>query len=151
MIPVASRPLRMDRQMNQLIYDDECGFCRAQVRQLRALDWFRTIEFHAASDPKALTLAPGLTREGLMAAMHAISPAGSVFRGARAFRQIGLSIPCFAPLALLMWVPGVVWFADRVYERIARNRYFLSRFVGCDEVCALPATSKPLPDTNSKS
>jgi predicted DCC family thiol-disulfide oxidoreductase YuxK len=71
---------------------------------------------------------------------------GRVHRGARCIRFIGLRMPLAVPLALLLWLPGVIWVAERVYMSISRNRYVLSRLFGCKEACALlPARKRARP------
>ena len=117
---------------NLVLYDDHCSFCVAQMRLLKRLDWCNMISVLPMSDPHAAKLFPGLSKEQLLEAIRCVTGNGQVHSGARCFRYLGLRIPMLVPLALIMWVPGVIWVADRVYWRISRNRYFLSRFLGCD-------------------
>ena len=63
----------------------------------------------------ALQVAPGFSREQLLAAMHCVARDGRVHRGARCIRHIGMRLPLVMPLALLLWVPGVIWFALKVF------------------------------------
>ena len=54
-----------------------------------------------------------------------------------------MRLPLLVPLALLLWVPGVIWIAEKMYDLIARNRRTLSRIFGCKEACAiLPARKR---------
>jgi len=40
----------------------------------------------------------------------------------------------------VLWFPGVIWIAEKIYMWISRNRLLLSRLFGCKEACAiLPA------------
>ncbi len=57
-----------------------------------------------------------------------IRPNGKTYGGFYAMRDIMLRLPaCFLP-ALLMYLPGVSWIGEPVYQWISRNRH---RFAGC--------------------
>ena len=113
-----------------VLYDDDCAFCMAQVRYLERLDWFHALRPLPASQPEALEAAPGLTREGLLRELHCVTPRGRVLTAARAFRHLFARVPLLAPLALLMWVPGVIVVAEAVYRWVAAHRSWLSRVLG---------------------
>ena len=72
-----------------------------------------------------------------MEAIHCVTLDGRVLRGARALRFIGLRMPLLAPIALVLWVPGVIWVAEKVYDCVSRNRHLLSRVFGCKGACDL--------------
>jgi predicted DCC family thiol-disulfide oxidoreductase YuxK len=110
------------------------------------LDWLNTVSLLPISDPRAAEVAPALTRESLLEAIHCVARDGQVHRGARCIRFIGLRMPLAVPLALLLWIPGVIWVAERAYMSISRNRYLLSRLFGCKGACAiLPARKRTHP------
>ena len=128
------------RPPNLLLYDDGCPLCTFQMRVVTWLDWFHQVGLRPISDPEAVSLAPGLTPAALSEAVHCVTPAGRVYRGARAIRFIGMRLPLAVPVALFLWLPGVIWVAERVYQWVSRNRLLLSRWFGCREACAiLPA------------
>ena len=113
----------------QLVYDDTCAFCRAQMRLLKRLDWFGTIRCVSVSEMESLHLPPEYTRERLLLAIHCVTRSGAIFSGARAFRHACLTIPLLAPFAVLMWIPGAIHPAERLYRWIALNRHrFLAGF-----------------------
>ena len=127
-----------------LIYDDGCPFCTFQVRALSWLDWFNKASLAPLSGPRAKELAPHLTRADLLAAIHCVTPDGTIHRGARALRYVGLRVPLLFPMSLLMWFPGVIWIAEIVYKFVARNRYVISKMFGCKEACSiLPERKRP--------
>ena len=104
------------------------------------LDWLGRLRLLPIKDPEAAQLAPDVRREDLLEAMHCVTPEGKVFRGARAIRFISFRLPLAIPLGLLLWIPGVIFLAEKVYMVISRNRLVLSRVFGCKEACAiLPA------------
>ena len=122
---------------HRLIYDDECAMCTFQMRMLTWLDWFNVAQLIPASDPQSLKIAPDLTHEKLMEEIHCVKTDEAVLRGARALRFLGMRMPLLIPFSLFMWVPGVIWVAEKVYALISRNRYILSRFFGCKDACSI--------------
>ena len=126
-----------------VLFDDECSMCTFQMKVLSWLDWRNVLALVPLSDPQAHTIAPQLKPEDLQEAIHCVTPQGRVYRGARAIRFLGLRLPLLVPLALFMWIPGVIWIAEIVYARISRNRTLLSRVFGCKDACAiLPARKR---------
>jgi predicted DCC family thiol-disulfide oxidoreductase YuxK len=120
-----------------VLYDDECALCVFQVKMLTWLDWLNAAAFVPLSSDRAKDAAPQLDRETLRAAMHVLASRGRVYRGARCIRFLSLRMPLLIPLGLLLWVPGVIWIAEHVYNRVANNRLFLSRLFGCKQACAV--------------
>ncbi|HXG47315.1 MAG TPA: DUF393 domain-containing protein [Methylomirabilota bacterium] len=126
-----------------VLYDDGCPMCTFQMRLIGWLDWFDTVSLMPLSHPRATDLAPSLTPEALREAIHCIAPEGRIYRGARCIRHVALRLPLAMPMALVLWIPGVIWVAERVYQWISRNRHLLSRWFGCREACAiLPARKR---------
>jgi len=122
---------------NIVLYDDQCPMCTFQMRVLTWLDWFNVTTLLPMSDPRVAEAAPGLTREDLSAAIHCLAKDGKRYRGAHCVRYVGMRMPLLVPLALFLWIPGVIWIAEKIYAWVARNRYILSRVFGCKEACAL--------------
>jgi len=120
-----------------VLYDDQCPMCTFQMRVVTWLDWFNVTTLVPMSDPRAKEVAPSLRPEDLSAAMHCVTKTGRIYRGARCIRYIGMRMPLLVPLALLLWIPGVIWIAEKVYSWVSRNRYILSRVFGCKEACAV--------------
>ncbi len=126
-----------------MLYDDECSMCTFQMKVLSWLDWFDVLALTPLSDPRAKEIAPRLTREELSEAIHCVTPEGRIYRGARAIRFAGMRLPLLVPLALVLWLPGVIWIAERIYNWVSRHRHLLSRLFGCKDACAiLPARKR---------
>ncbi len=126
-----------------VLFDDQCSLCTFQMRVVTWLDWFNVVSLLPISDPRAAQVAPGITREALLEAIHCVAKDGRIHRGARCLRFIGLRMPLGFPLALVLWFPGVIWIAERIYQWISRNRHLLSRLFGCKEACSiLPARQR---------
>jgi predicted DCC family thiol-disulfide oxidoreductase YuxK len=108
------------------------------------MDWGNRIALTPLSDPEVAGIAPSLTAEALREAIHCVTPSGRIYRGARAIRFVGMRVPPLWPLALFLWIPGVIFIAEIVYQWISRNRYLLSRVFGCKDACAiLPSRNRP--------
>lgn len=120
-----------------VLYDGDCSLCAFQMRVITWIDWFNTVALLPISDPRAAAIAPSITREQLLEAIHCVAKDGRIHRGARCLRFIGMRMPLGVPLALALWVPGVIWVAERIYDWVSRHRYLLSRLFGCKEACAI--------------
>jgi predicted DCC family thiol-disulfide oxidoreductase YuxK len=125
-----------------VLYDDECPLCTFQMKVLTWLDWLNVAALVPLSSERAREVAPQLDRETLRAAMHVVTTNGRIYRGARCIRFLSLRMPLLVPLGLLLWIPGVIWIAEHVYQVVAKNRYVLSRVFGCKDACAIMPVRK---------
>lgn len=123
--------------MHIVLYDGECPLCVFQMRVITWLDWFNVVSLLPIQDPRVAEIAPALSREDLLEAVHCIAPTGRIYRGARCLRFIGMRLPLAIPLALILWIPGVIWVAEKIYQRVSRNRQMLSRWFGCQGACSI--------------
>ena len=120
-----------------VLYDSDCPLCTFQMKMITWLDWFNRVRLIPINEPEAQTLAPHLTRADLSEAIHCITADGKLHRGARALRFLGMRLPLFVPVALVLWFPGVIWIAEIVYMWVSRNRHVLSKLFGCKGACAI--------------
>lgn len=127
----------MNRPKHILLFDSDCPMCTFQSRSLSWMDWLNKVEMVPLKDPRASEIAPEITREDLLEAIHCITPQDEIHRGARAIRFLGMRIPLLIPVGLFLWIPGVIWIAERVYAFVSRNRHFFSRIFGCKGACAI--------------
>jgi predicted DCC family thiol-disulfide oxidoreductase YuxK len=126
-----------------VLYDDQCPLCTFQMRLLTWLDWFGALSLVPLSSDRAAAAAPQLQREDLQAEIHCIAASGRIYRGARCIRFVGMRLPLLIPVALFLWIPGIIQIAEIVYRVVANNRLLLSRLFGCKEACRiLPARSR---------
>ena len=126
-----------------VLYDDGCSMCTFQMKVLSWLDWFHALSLTPLSDAKAKEVAPQLSPEQLQEAIHCVTPERRVYRGARAIRFLGMRLPLLVPVALFLWLPGVIWVAEIIYQWVSRNRLLISRVFGCKDACAiLPARKR---------
>ena len=122
---------------HNVLYDAECPMCIFQMKVLSWLDWRNVLALVPLSDPRAQEIAPQITREDLLEAIHCVTPEGRVYRGARAIRFVGMRLPLLVPVALVLWIPGVILLAEIAYRWVSRNRLLLSRVFGCKDACAI--------------
>ncbi len=120
-----------------LLFDSDCPLCTFQSRFLSWLDWRGAVEMVPLKDERAAAIAPQITREDLLEAIHCVTPSGEIHRGARAIRFLGLRIPLLVPVGLFLWIPGVIQVAEIVYRFVSRHRLFFSRIFGCKGACAI--------------
>lgn len=121
------------------------------MRLLTWLDWFDSLVLVPVSSTGVAAIAPTLSREQLLEAIHCVTPDGRIFRGARGIRHLSLRLPLLLPLTLFLWLPGVIWIAERVYQWVSRHRLGLSRLFGCKQACAfLPAKNRPTDEIISR-
>ena len=125
-----------------VLYDDECSLCTFQMKVLGWLDWRNVLALTPLSGPRAHEVAPQLGREELQEAIHCVTPEGRIYRGARAIRFLGMRLPLLVPVALFLWLPGVIFLAEIAYRWISRNRLLLSRVFGCKGACAVMPVRK---------
>ena len=76
--------------------------------------------------------------------MQAIDSRGRISSGAEAWARIGLLLPGWKYISWILLVPGIRWFAAKMYAWIARNRYRWNRELCSDGTCSLhlPSSSK---------
>jgi predicted DCC family thiol-disulfide oxidoreductase YuxK len=120
-----------DPRLPTLIYDGECGMCRAAVQRLQRWDREHRLRYVPFQDESAVSRF-GIALPALAAAMHLVLPDGRVFAGADAVPELGKLLPGKRWWAWGFAVPGVRPVARRVYRRIAEGRHCTVR--------GLPAT-----------
>ncbi|MEN8716360.1 MAG: DUF393 domain-containing protein [Verrucomicrobiales bacterium] len=132
----------MKREKHILLFDSDCPMCTFQSRTLAWLDWLNCVEMVALKSERTKEIAPDITREDLLEAIHCITPDDEIHRGARAFRFLGMRIPLLIPVGLFLWLPGVIWVAEKVYAFVSRNRHLFSKIFGCKGACAIMPEKK---------
>ncbi len=110
-----------------MIYDGDCAFCFRWVQRWRQITGDR-VDYLPSQDPRLVTRFPELSRERLDAAVHLITPDGSIYSGAEAvLRSLSMA---GRTRCLLRWYERSNLFArsaEWVYRFIARHRKFFSK------------------------
>ncbi|MBI5241233.1 MAG: DUF393 domain-containing protein [Elusimicrobia bacterium] len=126
------------RGRDRLVFDGACGFCRAALARIQALDLFgRLLPVDFRSEDVS-ALHAGLTPEACHARLQLLEPGGRLCGGFSALRRLSLRLPLLWPLAPWLHLPGLRRLGDPVYDWVARHRFnLLHRFRSCsDNACA---------------
>jgi predicted DCC family thiol-disulfide oxidoreductase YuxK len=108
-----------------LVYDGDCGFCRAWIRRWRVLTGDRVDD---APYQDAADRFPDIPIEEFRRAVQFIDVDGRVYSGAEAiFRSLAVRPSRAWPLWLYRHVPGFGPLSEGLYRLVAANRSFLSR------------------------
>jgi len=112
-----------------LIYDDDCGFCKKSLRIIKKFDFFNKIKLSPSNKINAKEL--GLNKERLLIEMGGVDENSEVFYGADAFEQVFSRIFLFWPIAIFMKIPFVIYISRAIYKWVAQNRSKLTN-EGCE-------------------
>jgi predicted DCC family thiol-disulfide oxidoreductase YuxK len=107
-----------------LIYDGDCGFCRAAVRfarmRIKADLWSTAFQ---VADLESL----GVTRQRAAGEVLWVAPDGQVSGGAQAVAKLLVAAGRpWAGIGIAIQVPVLRWAAHVSYRFVARNRRYLS-------------------------
>ena len=111
-------------------YDGECGFCVRLVRRLETRDRHRSTVWVAYQSLDAPP--PGIPIEAMERAAYFVSDSGETSEGFFAIRSVLAAVGAFAPLRLLMSLPGAALIGPIVYRLVADNR---RRIFSCADAC----------------
>ncbi len=111
-----------------ILYDDDCGFCRATLGLLLTWDRRRRLRPVAIQSEEGAELLAGMPEGERLASAHAVIPGGpGPLSGGKAAAPVLRELPAGAPVAALAErLPDVT---DRGYRWIADHRVGLSRLV----------------------
>jgi predicted DCC family thiol-disulfide oxidoreductase YuxK len=108
----------------KIIYDGDCGFCRASIRLLQVMDLWGKLQY--IPGPKGMN------------EMKLYSTDDKIYGGFFAFRQLVWILPMLYPMIVLVYFPGAGILGPLVYRWVARNRYVFPVFHTCaDGQCHL--------------
>ncbi|KAA5542755.1 DUF393 domain-containing protein [Roseiconus nitratireducens] len=114
-------------QADVVIFDGDCNFCTAQVRNLRRLDCCGgRLSFLSLHDPRVRERYPDLTHDQLMEQMYVIDQHGGRHGGADAVRYLSRRLPLLWPAAPVLHVPGTARLWRWMYGQVAKRRYKLA-------------------------
>jgi len=122
-----------------VLYDGDCGICRAAATRLRR--WDRNGRLEMLALQVAGTDVRSLVRDvagghPLHDELHVLDPAtGTVASGGRALVEIAARLPGGGIPAALARIPPAAWVIGLGYALVARNRRAISRALRLDTVC----------------
>lgn len=107
-----------------VLYDGYCLFCGRARKLIQYLDWLHRIKAVNLYDNDQMAayniVAP--QQEELVQKLHLIEKSGKIYTGFYACRKIGTLLPLLLPFTLLLYIPGVPYFGEKIYAYIARER-----------------------------
>lgn len=115
-------PRDFGEQVDIVIWDGQCNFCRTQVLRLKALD-SNKLAYLSLHDPRTSELCPELSFEQLMEQLWVVTPEGQQFGGADAGRYLSRKLFKLWWLAPMLHIPGLMPFWRWLYRTIAKRRY----------------------------
>lgn len=134
------------------IYDGQCVICNTTRRLVRALDWFKRVEFLDLHQQDEVTRRyPFIDHAEAFGSIQVIDRSQRIYAGFHGVRRMLRTLPLGWPLYLLLRLPVIGnWLGPRVYRFIAANRYAINRLFGvrleeqavqegaCEDTCRLP-------------
>lgn len=112
-----------------VVYDGDCGFCRATVNRALARDR----EGRVVARPfqaRGVLRETGISRAEAERAVFLVAPDGRRWSGAAAVARILRLLPGRAWAGRILELPGIRLLADRAYRWIAGHRSLVSRLTG---------------------
>lgn len=101
-------------------YDGACRFCVKTRRILEALDVLGAVTWQ---DFRSVTLPAEVDLARCEQSVQIVIPGrSSPLGGFHAFRWLAARIPVFWPIVGLLWLPGISFLGDRLYQIIAKRR-----------------------------
>ncbi len=120
-----------------VLYDGKCPMCTFQMQLLTWLDLLHRLELIPYQDQRAETYTADIPAAALQASIHCVTATGQTSLCATALRHICMQLPPCIPLALILWIPGIMPLANDIYDGVSRNRMRMSRIFGCTSACAI--------------
>ncbi|HEY1833983.1 MAG TPA: DCC1-like thiol-disulfide oxidoreductase family protein [Solirubrobacteraceae bacterium] len=108
-----------------MLYDRDCGFCRASLRRVLAWDRRDRLRPVALQDEEAERLLGEMSQERRMASWHLVTEDGQRYSAGRAAAPLLRLLPGGGPLARL--ADAFPSATDAGYEFVAGHRGALSR------------------------
>lgn len=112
-----------------VVYDGDCGFCRATVRWALRRDRRDRLRARPFQEPGVLE-ETGIDRADAERAVFLVAPDGRRWSGADASARVLQLLPRWSLLGRFLALPGVVHLARRAYRWIADHRSLASRVTG---------------------
>jgi predicted DCC family thiol-disulfide oxidoreductase YuxK len=114
----------------ELLYDEECGVCRAGVRGVLKLAPHGRIRPVGLRTERAAELFPDRSEDERLASFHLVAPTGERWSGPEALSHLLDEIPSLRPVAgLLRGTPALQRAMASPYGWVARNRGRVSRYI----------------------
>lgn len=118
-----------ERRRWLVVYDGDCGFCKASVRWVLDRDRRGRIEARPFQEPGVLE-ATGISREAAEREAFLVAPDGRRWSGADAAARVLRLLPRWSLVGRVLQLPVVIQVARLAYRWIADHRPTVSRLTG---------------------
>lgn len=116
-----------DPAADVVIFDGQCRFCRASVRQLKRFDCCSgRLRYLSLHDPRVAERYPDLSHEALMEEMYVVSADGHRYGGSAAVRYLSRRLPLLWWAMPILHLPGSAGLWRWLYRQVAKRRYKLA-------------------------
>lgn len=112
----------------QVIFDRECGACRALKARAEKYDTRQKLEFIPFQAAELESVSPGLSQEMASEALYFVAEDGCIFRESRAVFEVMKRLPgLLGVMGRVLSLPGITTLADPFYRLFARHRHSISK------------------------
>jgi predicted DCC family thiol-disulfide oxidoreductase YuxK len=105
-----------------VLYDGSCGLCRRTVGLIRVLDVLGHVRVHDVLNEWPQLVGVGLSQAACLQTMHVLDGT-RVFTGFRGYRTLAWHLPLWWPVVPFLYLPGVPFVGERVYDHVAARRH----------------------------
>ncbi len=117
----------------KVVYDGQCGFCRAAIQLLKVMDMFKRLEYVNLHEVELSHLHPALSHRSAISQMHVIEADGRLSGGYYAFRRLCWYLPMLYPLIAIVYLPGAGPIGQWKYRFIAHHRFLFHSNTTCKD------------------
>ena len=104
-----------------VVYDADCGFCRATVRKLRTLDRRGRLRFRPLQDERLYVDHPVLERAACERTLHLVAEDGAIHAGGDAMREVFERVGA-GPVTWVLRLPVARTVTELAYRLVADRR-----------------------------
>ncbi|MEM6691801.1 MAG: DUF393 domain-containing protein [Planctomycetota bacterium] len=124
-------------QADVVIYDGDCVFCRAGVRQVHRLDLGRKLAFLSLHDPRVASRYPNLSHDQLMEQMYIVDQNGTQHGGSEAVKYLSRRLLTLWLVMPILHIPGTAGLWRWGYHQVAKHRYRIAGKSCETDACAV--------------
>jgi len=125
-----------------VFYDQQCPLCNRTVIVIQHFDILKAIDFKGLQTyAKEYRDLDSIPESRLLKDLYALDGERRLYSGLDTYIRILIAMGYAAPAGWFMRLPGIYHWGNRIYRGIADRR----ERVVCDETCAVPSASLPLP------
>jgi predicted DCC family thiol-disulfide oxidoreductase YuxK len=127
-----------------VLFDGQCGVCRAAARLLKLIDVGGRISLISLHDRSVANRFFAVDNARMMREMLVVDRFDRHYWGADAARYLSRRLPVLWPLMPILHMPGTRRLREFLYRKFATNRYRISALAGCASgTCSMTNEQSP--------